>query len=385
MMFMLEIAFWGSVAIVAYVYAGYPLALLICARRQQYAAAGPDAGSPSVTLIVSVFNEDDCIAAKLNNCFQLHYPRELLEIIVVSDASSDSTDSIVTGYAGSGVKLLRMEQRGGKTLGLNAGVESAGGEIVVFSDANAMYQPDAITALVEPFADPRVGAVIGESSYVEPDSDAGRSETLYWRYETAIKRLESLNGSVVGGDGAIYAARRSLYRPMPADALSDFVNPLQVVSSGYRCIYEPTALSWEETAKGFDKEFRRKVRIVNRGWRALMSMKGLMNPLRYGRFAWQLVSHKLLRWLVPVFLMVALTANAVLIREHAVYGATFSAQLLFYGMAATGAFLRDRGNLMRLLYVPFYFCLVNLASMRGILEAYRGKTYTTWSTARADG
>jgi cellulose synthase/poly-beta-1,6-N-acetylglucosamine synthase-like glycosyltransferase len=385
MIFVLEIVFWGSVAVVVYVYGGYPLVLLILGRRLAGAAVDPSVALPTVTLIVSVFNEEDCIAAKLDNCFQLQYPSSLLEIIVVSDASSDSTDSIVAGYAGSGVKLLRMEQRGGKTLGLNAGIERAGGEIVVFSDANAMYHADAITALVEPFADPHVGAVIGESSYVEPESDAGRSESLYWRYETAIKRLESINGSVVGGDGAIYATRRSLYRSMPADALSDFVNPLQVVSSGYRCLYEPAALSWEETAEGFDKEFWRKVRIVNRAWRALMSMKGLMNPLRYGRFAWQLVSHKLLRWLVPVFLTVALAANALLIGEHVAYLATFAAQLLFYGLAATGALLRNRRDLARLFYVPYYFCLVNLASIRGILEAYSGKTYTTWSTARADG
>jgi cellulose synthase/poly-beta-1,6-N-acetylglucosamine synthase-like glycosyltransferase len=378
----LEIVFWSSLLAVAYVYAGYPLLLRLLARRSR--ESWPDQKLPAVTLIISVYNEERCIRAKLDNSLELDYPGERLDIVVVSDASTDDTDAIVEGLAERGVRLLRMPERGGKTVGLNAAAANARGEVLVFSDANAMYRADAIKRLVAPFADAAVGAVIGESAYLEPISDAGRSESLYWRYETAIKRLESLNGSVVGGDGAIYAVRRSLYRPMAADALSDFVNPLQVVKSGYRCIYEPAAASWEETAEGFDKEFRRKVRIVNRAWRALMTMKGLMNPWRYGRFAWQLVSHKLLRWLVPVFLLAALAANVALAGEHAVYGVTLGAQILFYALAATGALARDRSNVTRLLYVPFYFCLVNLASMRGILEAYLGKTYTTWSTARAD-
>jgi cellulose synthase/poly-beta-1,6-N-acetylglucosamine synthase-like glycosyltransferase len=384
MIVVLEVVFWVSVAAVVYVYAGYPLLLRALAGRR--AVSGPVRQEfPPVTLIVSVFNEEGCIRVKLENCLALDYPADRLEVIVVSDASTDGTDAIVAGFAAHGIRLLRMPERGGKTVGLNAAVAQARGDVVVFSDANAMYRPDAIQALVAPLADAGVGAVIGESGYVEPDSDAGRSESLYWRYETAIKRLESLSGSVVGGDGAIYAVRRSLYLPMTADALSDFVNPLQVVRSGYRCVYEPAASSREETAAGFDKEFRRKVRIVNRAWRALMTMKDLMNPLRYGRFAWQLVSHKLLRWLVPGFLLMAFVANLGLVGQRTVYDAALIAQLLFYGFALAGALLRDREKLTTLLYVPYYFCLVNVASARGILEAYRGKTYTTWSTARADG
>ena len=383
MTIVLEIVFWISVAVVVYVYAGYPLLLRALARSPAISGA-LQRECPSVTLVVSVFNEERCIRAKLENCLALDYPADRLDVVVVSDASTDGTEAIVAEFAGQGIRLLRMPERGGKTLGLNAAMVEASGDVVVFSDANAMYRQDAIKALMAPFSDPTVGAVVGESGYVQPDSDAGRSESLYWRYETAIKRLESLNGSVVGGDGAIYAVRRSLYRPMAGDALSDFVNPLEVVRSGYRCVYAPAALSWEETAEGFGKEFRRKVRIVNRAWRALMSMKDLMNPLRYGRFAWQLVSHKLLRWLVPAFLLTAFVGNASLLGHRTIYDAAFAGQLLFYGLALTGALLNDRENLARLLYVPYYFCLVNIASACGILEAYRGKTYTTWSTARAD-
>ena len=380
----MELAFWCLVAVVFYVYVGYPLILLILARRRDIPAPGHGEPLLSVTLLISAFNEEDCIADRLDNCLLLDYPTDLLEVIVISDASSDTTDSIVSGYEDRGIRLLRMEKRGGKTLGLNAGVDKARGHVVVFSDANSMYRPDALRALVARFADPVIGAVIGESSYVEPDSDAGRSESLYWRYETLIKTLESRLGSVVGGDGAIYAVRRSLYTPMSAEALSDFMNPLQVVQMGYRCVYEPKALSYEETAGAFSKEYQRKVRIVNRAWRTLMSMKGLMNPFRFGLFSWEVISHKLLRWLVPGFLLSAFLINSLLLAQHPVYWVTFIAQFLFYGLAIAGALVRDRRDLARPLYIPYYFCLVNIASARGIVEAYRGETYTTWSTARVD-
>lgn len=380
---MLEIVFWTFVALVGYVYFGYPLLLLLLSHGARSEPDYAEVGQPRVTLLISAFNEADCIAEKLDNSLKLDYPKDLLEIVVISDASDDGTDEIVRGYADRGVRLLRMENRGGKTLGLNAGVEESSGDVIVFSDANAMYRPDAIKALVAPYTDPEIGAVIGESTYIEPDSDSGKSESLYWRYETAIKRYESALGSVVGGDGAIYSVRRELYRPMAPDALSDFINPLQVVEQGKRCIYESRAISVEEVAGSFDKEFRRKVRIVNRGWRAVMSMKRLMNPLKYGLFAFELVSHKLLRWLVPVFLVALLVTNAFLLGEHWIYLPFFLAQIGFYGMASTGAVLKRSGELSTALYIPYYFCLVNVASARGILDAYAGQTYTTWSTARA--
>ena len=232
------------------------------------------------------------------------------------------------------------------------------------------------------FADPSVGAVVGESTYEEAAGGAQQSEGLYWKYETAIKRLETQLGSTVGGDGAIYAIRRVLYRDMRADALSDFVNPMQIVMSGRRCIYEPQARSVEEAAAGFDKEFRRKVRIVNRAWRATWTLPALLNPLRYGWFSLQLVSHKLLRWLMPLFLLGFFAVNLLLIESGVVYRASFLIQLVLYALALLGYLARDSKSLPRALSVPYYFCLVNIASARGIIEAYRGRTYTTWATPR---
>jgi len=381
----MEILFWAVVVIVAHVYVGYPILLAAINRFGAVPNVVHGAGRPAVTLFVSAFNEEDVIAEKLTNSLSLGYASDRLQVVVISDASDDRTDEIVASFFSRGVELLRMPQRSGKTVGLNEAVKLARGDVLVFSDANAMYLPDALEKLVRNFADPKVGAVVGESTYSDPQAESERSEGLYWKYETAIKRLESRVGSVVGGDGAIYAIRRELYVPMRADALSDFVNPLQIVAKGYRCVYEPEARSVERAGGDFGKEFRRKVRIVNRAWRALFAMPRLLDPTRYGFFSFELLSHKVLRWLMPAFLVLLLVVNAVLLDRGVFYRATFVAQGLFYALALFGHALRETSRLPAFVTVPYYFCLVNLASALGIISAWRGQTFTTWSTARAHG
>lgn len=381
----MTVLFWLLLALILYVYAGYPLLLALVRALGGGRPVAFGSLEPPVTLVVSAFNEAAVIGQKLDNCLALDYPRERLQIIVVSDASDDGTDDIVAGYGSRGVALLRMPERGGKTVGLNAAVARAHGDVIVFSDANAMYGRDVIRKLARNFADPSVGAAVGESTYVEPEVESERSEGLYWRYETAIKRLESAIGSVVGGDGAIYAVRKSLYRPMSADALSDFVNPLQIVEAGHRCVYEPEARSYERAADDFGKEFRRKVRIVNRAWRALFRMRALLDPFRHGFFALELVSHKLLRWLVPVFLAALLAVNTAVLDEGPIYRVAMLGQTAFYLLALAGYAARRRPRMPAAMSIPYYFCLVNLASALGIVDALRGKTYTTWATARTPG
>jgi cellulose synthase/poly-beta-1,6-N-acetylglucosamine synthase-like glycosyltransferase len=379
----MTVAFWILLALVVYVYAGYPLLLWLLRTLRGLRPVAVADIEPPVTLVISAYNEEAVIGAKLDNSLALDYPRQRLQVMVVSDACGDRTDDIVRSYADRGVTLLAMSERGGKTLGLNAAVAAATGEIIVFSDANAMYGRDVVRMLVRNFADAEVGAAVGESTYVDPEVESERSEGLYWRYETAIKRLESEVGSVVGGDGAIYAVRRALYQPMRADALSDFVNPLQVVRGGHRCVYEPAARSYERAADDFGKEFRRKVRIVNRAWRALWRLRDLMNPWRHGLFAWQLFSHKLLRWLVPALLAVLFGATVAVAGQGAIYTLALAGQVAFYSLAGLGYLLRRRPSMPSLLSIPYYFCLVNVASALGILDAFRGKTYTTWATPRA--
>lgn len=383
----MTLLFWCAVGAIIYVYAGYPLLLWLVSRLGGRRPVALDSIEPAVTLFVSAYNEEEVIGAKIENCLALDYPPGRLEIMVISDCSSDRTDQIAAQYAARGVKLLRMPARGGKTAGLNAGVREARGEILVFTDANAMFDARAVRMLVRNFADPQVGAVTGESRYQPPgDGRAAHSEGLYWHYELWIKRLESATGSLVGGDGAIYAIRRRLYRDLAPSDLSDFVNPLQIVSAGYRNVYETEAFSSEHAGDSFAKEYRRKVRIVNRAWRGMMSMARVLNPLRYGWFAVKAISHKLLRWLVPLFMLAALLANLYLLGRGGIYTLAFAAQVTFYLLALIG-WLQVRGATPpgRLVAIPYYFVLVNWASLRGILDSLRGETYTTWTTVREKG
>lgn len=378
------VIFWVSAVLVVYVYAGYPVALWVLGACGLGRPVRRGTIEPPVTLVISAYNEVAVIGAKLRNSLALDYPPDRLQILVVSDASSDGTDEAVLAVADPRVELLRMPERGGKTAGLNAAVRRARGGIIVFSDANALYDRLAIRHLVRNFADPEVGAVTGESRYQIADEDAStEAENQYWSYELWVKRQESRLGSLVGGDGAIYAVRRELYTDLAAADLSDFVNPLQVVAQGYRNVYETEAFSNEGGAEGFGAEFRRKVRIVNRAWRATLKLRGLLNPFRHGVFALQFLSHKVLRWFVPVFLLALLAANLWLARGGALfYALTLAAQLAFYAAAALGLVLDRLGRPVRLLNVPYYFCAVNIASLMGIGQALAGRTYTTWSSSR---
>ncbi len=375
--------FWAGLATLAYVYVGYPLLLRVLAALGLGRGVARGPGEPMVTLVVSAYNEAGVIAAKLDNCLALDYPRDRLEVLVVSDASTDGTDAIVEGF-GPPVRLLRMTSRGGKTAGLNAAVAVARGDVIVFSDANAMYLPDAVRQLVANFADPGVGAAIGESRYVIGEQDAStESENTYWSYEIQVKLLESRLGSVVGGDGAIYAIRKALYRELAPGDLSDFVNPLQIVAQGYRVVYEPRAISYEGGAEGYGAEFRRKVRIVNRAWRATWKMRALLNPLRTGFFAVEFLSHKVLRWLVPWLLLAVLGANLALAGAGPVYAWLLAGQLACYALAALGFLLvRLRGDPGRIAGIPYYFCLVNIASLVALVQVFAGRQYTTWTSSR---
>jgi cellulose synthase/poly-beta-1,6-N-acetylglucosamine synthase-like glycosyltransferase len=375
--------FWILAGLVVYVYAGYPLLLWLLNALGLGRPVAKGANEPVVTLLVSAYNEVAVIADKVRNSLALDYPIDKLEIMVISDCTDDGTDEAVQAFNLPNVKLLRMTDRGGKTLGLNAALKVATGDIIVFSDANAMYQPQALRNIIRNFNDPSVGAVVGESTYADAQGNAQENESLYWKYETGIKALETRIGSVVGGDGAIYAIRKKLYREMRADALSDFVNPMQIVMSGHRCIYEPQAISVEEAADNLQKEFRRKVRIVNRAWRALWGMPVMLNPFKYGFFAIEVLSHKLLRWLIPVFLLALFAISVAVSPLGGIYGVALWSQVAFYVCALLGYFQRGSNTMPKLMSVPYYFCLVNYASARGIIEAYRGKTYTIWNTPRA--
>lgn len=369
----------GSLVVLGYVYIGYPplLALLVRVRGARKIRKGDIA--PPVTLIISAHNEAAVIRRKLDNALALTYPGDRYEIIVISDASDDGTDEIVREYADQGVRLARQDERRGKTAGLNHTVPTARGEIVVFSDANAMYEPDALLKLVRNFADPRIGCVTGEARYLSRGgTTADVGERAYWNYEIRIKRLETALGSMVGGDGAIYAIRRALWQTLPEEAINDFLNPLQIVAAGWRGVYEPEAVCWEDTAGGIGTEYRRRVRIVSRSWRAIFQAAGVLNPFRVGWFTWSLVSHKVLRWVSGLFLVAACVAAAevwvIAVTEAMV--PTVTATLTVLALLVT----TPQGR--RAAAMAGYFAAINAASVVGIIKGSLGRVSGVWSTPR---
>jgi cellulose synthase/poly-beta-1,6-N-acetylglucosamine synthase-like glycosyltransferase len=377
------IAVWVGLVIIGYVYAGYPVLLWIITRWRRRIVIQRDVNVP-VTLVISAFNEEQIIGEKLINALMLDYPSGQLEILVVSDASNDGTDSIVQSFAGRGVRLIRMPERRGKTAGLNVALREARGEIIIFSDANIMYRRDAIRQLVRNFADPTVGCVTGNSCYMENSrSPAHVQENTYWQYEQIIRMLESRLGSTVGGDGAIFAIRKDLYAPLDPDAINDLVVPLQIVTRGYRAIFERNAVGFEPSAGYFAGEFRRKRRIVNRSWRGLSSVPEVLNPRVVGIFAWQVFSHKVLRWLIfPVVLMVA-AGCFMAFRVGVVYQVGAVGFAASVGIAAIGGLTANRvGQLTRLTHAIFYFYMVNLAAFLGIVMAMFGRVEVVWVPER---
>ena len=375
--------FWFFSALVVYVYAGYPLLLALLARLFPRPSSRDAHFSASASLLISAFNEADVIGEKVRNALELDYPHGQLEIIVISDCSDDGTDEIVSGFAPRGVRLVRQPRRLGKTEGLNLAVPEARGQILIFSDANAIYQRDAVQQLVAHFGDKRVGYVVGNARYrptaAQPAS--AESEGLYWRLETWLKQKESDFGSVVGGDGAIYAIRRELFSPLRPTDINDFLNPLQIVARGYRGVYEPAAVCFEEAGESFHKEFRRKVRIIGRSLNALLRAPRVLLPWVQPRHLFALVSHKLLRWFIPLFLIAVFCSNVALARSP-FFQTALVLETSFYLIAAIGWMLERRGKSLKVFYLPYYFVLVNLASLFGIFNLLTGSLSPTWQTIR---
>jgi cellulose synthase/poly-beta-1,6-N-acetylglucosamine synthase-like glycosyltransferase len=334
---------------------------------------------PSVTLIIAAYNEEEIISKKVENSLQLDYPDSKLDIVVFSDESNDRTDDIVRSYADDGVELMRIEGRVGKTVCQNEVVDAVETDFVVFSDANSMYDCDAIKQLLERFEE-GVGCVVGELRY---EGGAVEGESVYWRYERLIKRLESRFHSLVGGNGAIYAVRRESYVPLPADAISDFAEPLAVVRGGEAVKYEPDAVAREYTEGAISGELSRRVRIISRSWNSLLDNRDLLNPIRQPKFAFQLLSHKVLRWLSPLFLTVALVSSGLLVgfADSVVYPVLFGSQLLFYTLAAAGWLFEELDiDAPLVIHVPHYFVVSNLGMVYGLAEFLRNGPVVTWET-----
>lgn len=357
-----------------YSFVVYPPVLALLAALFGRASRADEAHTPTVSVLIPAYNESEVIEAKIRNTLELDYPRSRIEILVASE-SDDATDGIVLGFAEQGVRLLPSQVRRGKVANLNRAVPESRGEILLLTDANALLEPAALRRLVRHFADERIGSVSGRLAYANPaGSGAGASEGLYWSMEQIIKRASSRLFSLPGANGSIFAVRRTCYRPIAEDRGDDFEIPIRCIVDGHGSILESSAVSVEEATGGFVQEYRRKVRIIN--WMLASALILLREAAARGRWllVFQLLSHKINRWALPVWLAGLLVSNLFLLGDGWLYKAGAAAQIMVY--LVSGLFLvvdRRVAPLKGLMGVPAYFLVVNAASLVGILTCVLGR------------
>jgi cellulose synthase/poly-beta-1,6-N-acetylglucosamine synthase-like glycosyltransferase len=378
---MVEIAFWLCLGLVIYVYAGYPVCAFLVALVLRRDVRKADI-EPKVAVITAAFNEEREVERTILNKLSQDYPADRLEVIVVSDGSTDRTDEIVQGLAtrsGGRLKLLRQEPRQGKTQALNAAIRHTAADIVVFADANSIYAPATVRSLVRSFSDPSVGYVTGNMVYTNPARTAvGEGSGSYMSYENLVRKVETRLGSIVGVDGGVDAIRRELYAPMRPDQLPDFVLPLTVVERGKRVVYDPDAVVYEPALSDATEEFRMRVRVSLRALWALYDMRHLLDPLRFPLFAWQLLSHKVLRYLAFLPLAGLLVFNALVYGQHGTYAEFLLLQVAAYGLAAAGCVFRRSGAGVSKLLAPYYFVVLNLACVVAFWKFLGGQKMVVW-------
>jgi cellulose synthase/poly-beta-1,6-N-acetylglucosamine synthase-like glycosyltransferase len=375
-----EFWFWTCLIVGLYPYVLYPLcvALLRLVRPRPVHSA---AITPRVTVVISAYNEAAHIEATVRNKLDQDYPPTLLDVMVASDGSTDETDSVLRALSREDprVSYFRQQPRSGKTAALNALVARAEGEIIVFADANSMFRPDTVRRLVSVFADPGVGYATGCMLYVDPHGSlVGDGCTAYMRYENVLRGLETRAGSIVGVDGGVDAVRRSLYQPMRADQLPDLVLPLSVVEQGRRVVFVPDAVLEEETLHTQGAEYRMRVRVALRAFWALRDKRALLNPLRYPLFSWQLLSHKLLRYMSFLPLAVAAVLNWLLVGHGWVYDALAALQCCAGALALLAACGPRRLRGVGLARYSYYFLLLNWTSAVAFSRFLRGEKQVLW-------
>lgn len=369
-----EFVFWLSGFLLLYTYAGYPtLLLLLPMHREEERTRSDQRDTTGVSLIVPVYNERGVIDAKLENTSALYYPPGKLEVLFVSDGSNDGTAERISAALDSRTQIIELSTRAGKAAALNAGLARARGEIIVFSDASIMLSSDAILEIVRPFDMSSVGCVSGEDRI--PGSGG---EALYGRYELFIRRQESRVQSLVGASGCFYAQRRSLCEPFVAGEAPDFFSVLVTAEKGYRAVSAPQASGTMSAVVDAHGEFQRKVRTLLRGMTTLGNHPQFLNPFRYGIFALELFSHKILRWAVPFLLLALLVTSGMLAAGSLYYGAAFLCQLAFYALAIIGFAKTDRIAAMLPVRISLFFTMANLAVLVAWVKYLGGVRQEIW-------
>jgi cellulose synthase/poly-beta-1,6-N-acetylglucosamine synthase-like glycosyltransferase len=334
-----------------------------------------------LTLLICAHNEGANIGRKLLQCLELNYPTDKLQILVASDGSTDETDEIVRCFAPEGVELIVVPQQAGKTNAQNVAMRSAKGEIVVFSDATTEYHPDALQYLAGAFTDPSVGAVSGRYTYCDlSSSSVGGGSRAYAGYDNQIREMQSAAGSLTGCCGCIYAVRRDMYTPLAPGIISDLVEPMHVLLQGAKVKFEPRALAREDVGHNAGKEFSMRVRVVARALTGLASVRELFAPWKHPWIALQLVSHKLLRYAVPLFL-IGMLASSWMLRAYTAYSTLLALQLAFYAIAMLAALVPTLQK-RRSFSLPMYFCVMNAAALWGTVKFLCGQRYAVWKPQR---
>jgi len=379
-----ELVFWLAGGVILYAYAGYALLVTLLAHlRPRSARAGSDL--PPVSLIVPAYNESAWIARKLENSLALDYPRDRLEILVISSGSDDGTEAVAQGYASAGVRTIVQPARAGKEAAMQEAARHARGEILVFTDANAILNRDAIRLMVRWFADPDVGCVAGEKRVAaESGESSGAGEGAYWLYESTVKRFDSTVGSAMGAAGELCAIRAELMTAREHDnIIEDFVLSMRVVEAGYRLVYEHGAVATEEASTRFEDVFERRARIAAGGFQSIWRLRSLLDPRR-GIVWWQYVSHRVLRWaLAPFLLPMLVIINWSLVSARPIYRAMLLAQVMFYGAAVTGWWLRRTAlGRLRIVAFPFFFSAANAAVLVGCARFVTGRQSVLWKRTR---
>ncbi len=378
--------YWSLIIVILYVYAGYPLALSIMSRHCRKPVLHGEV-YPSVTVLVCAFNEEEVIRDKVVNSLQLDYPADKLTIVIASDGSTDGTNDIVREFEDSRVVLMDYPERRGKVTVINDSVPKIQSEIIVFSDANTMYQEDSISKLIRNFNDSSVGGVSADVILHSEETTYGRSESLYYLYERWIQSKESEIGSIIGADGGMYAIRRKLFIPPSSNIiLDDFVISMNIAINGQRLVYESEAVGHEKSSSSPKVEFHRKSRVVAGAVQSIMQNEGIPT-FENMSLLFCYISHKFLRWMVPVFLIVLFIANMIIwISPYGggLYSLTLIAQVLFYLMAVADIFIAKKRKLP-ITSIPYYFCLVNGAALYGIYKGILNKQAVTWRKFSRDG
>lgn len=385
--------FWICIVLIVYTYVGYGLLLYVIVRVKRLVKGRPalpelpeDRLLPEVTFMVCAFNEQDVVAEKMQNIRELDYPKEKLHVMWVTDGSTDDTNQLLAQY--DGVEIVFSPERKGKTAALNHGISEVKSEITVMTDANTMVNREALREIVRCMQDPKVGCVAGEKRVMarKEGEIAAEGEGLYWKYESALKRLDSELYSAMGAAGELNAIRTQLYEPMPETALlDDYVMSMKMVDKGYRIAYTSKAYAMEYGSANLEEESKRKRRIAAGGLQSSWWLRGMMNPLRNLCVAFQLVSHRVLRWTItPIAMLLIIPLNVALVMMKAgtVYNIIWGLQIVFYLMALGGYLMDLQGRKNKLLYVAYYFLFMNLNVFRGMKYLYTHQGGGTWEKAK---